>query len=218
MQGDFKAARTYLEQALSISREVGNAYQETYTLINLSSAAGIQGDASEAIKYAIQAHELSLKISERSGEAWAYLSLGHGYAMVKEFKKAESAYFDSIHIREELGQPSLAMEPKAGLIQIALDMDNLALALQHTEEILAFLAEGSTLEGVEEPLRIYLACYHALEKENDPRAREVLREANHLLEAQVSKFSDDAARRMYVQNVPWRLAIQNAWEAISKAS
>jgi tetratricopeptide (TPR) repeat protein len=217
MQGDFKAARTYLEQSLSISREVGNAYQETYTLINLSSAAGIQGEALEAVKYAARAHELSLRISERSGEAWAYLYLGHAYALVKEFGKAERAYADSIHIREELGQPGLAMEPTAGLIQVALDRDNLALALQHTEAILAFLAGGGALEGAEEPLRIYLACYNALEKGKDPRAREVLQEAIHLLDAQVSRFRDEAAGRMYVQNVPWRLAIQNAREAGSQA-
>jgi predicted ATPase/class 3 adenylate cyclase len=217
MQGDFKAARTYLEQSLSISREVGNAYQETYTLINLSSAAGIQGEALEAVKYAARAHELSRRISERSGEAWSYLYLGHAYESVKEFGKAELAYADSIHIREELGQPGLAMEPTAGLIQVALDRDHLALALRHTEAILAFLAGGGTFEGAEEPLRIYLACYHALEKAKDPRARDVLQNAKHLLEAQVSKFRDDTARRMYVQNVPWRLAIQNAWEAGSQA-
>ena len=217
MQGDFTAARMYLEQSLSISREVGNAYQETYTLINLSSAAGIQGEALEAVRYAARAHELSLRISERSGEAWAYLYLGHAYALVKEFGKAERAYADSIHIREELGQPGLAMEPTAGLIQVALDTDTLTLALQHTEAILAFLTGGGALEGAEEPLRIYLACYNALKKGKDPRARDVLQEAIHLLDAQVSRFRDEAARRMYVQNVPWRLAIQNAREAGSQA-
>ena len=217
MQGDFQAARTYLEQSLSIAREVGNAYQETYTLINLSSAAGIQGAAQDALSYASRAHELSLRISERSGEAWSYLYLGHAYESMKEFRKAERAYADSIHIREELGQPGLAMEPTAGLVQVALDTGDLARALQHTDEILTFLAGGGMLEGVEEPLRIYLACYQALEQGKDPRAREILEAAVQLLEAQVSRFGDEAARRMYVQNVPWRLSIQNAWEAAAKS-
>ena len=213
MQGDFKAARTYLEQSLSISREVGNAYQETYTLINLSSAAGIQGEALDAMQFAAQAHEMSLRISERSGEAWSHLYLGHAYALAREFEKAQRAYEDSIRIRRELEQPGLAMEPVAGLIQVALDTNDLAVALGHTEDILAYLAGGGTFEGAEEPLRIYLACYNALEKAKDPRSRDVLQNAMHLLDAQVSKFRDDAARRMYVQNVPWRLSIQKAWEA-----
>jgi tetratricopeptide (TPR) repeat protein len=213
MQGDFKAARTYLEQSLSISREVGNAYQETYTLINLSSAAGIQGEAPDAMQFAAQAHEMSLRISERSGEAWSHLYLGHAYALAQEFEKAQRAYEDSIRIRRELEQPGLAMEPVAGLIQVALDTNDLAVALGHSEDILAYLAGGGTFEGAEEPLRIYLACYNALEKAKDPRSRDVLQNAMHLLDAQVSKFRDDAARRMYVQNVPWRLSIQKAWEA-----
>jgi predicted ATPase/class 3 adenylate cyclase len=213
MQGDFKAARMYLEQSLSISREVGNAYQETYTLINLSSAAGIQGEALDAMNYAAQAHEMSLRIGERSGEAWSYLYLGHAHALMKDYGNAQSAYADSIRIRKELGQPGFAMEPTAGLVQVALDADDLALALYHTEEILKYLAEGGTLDGTEEPLRIYLACYTALEKGKDPRANGVLQDAVHLLEAQVSRLRDDAARRMYVQNVPWRLAIQKAWDA-----
>ena len=55
--------------------------------------------------------------------------------------------------------------------------------LQHTDEILAHLAAGGTLEGAEEPLRIYFTCYDALEKRKDPRAQDVLQAANELLEA-----------------------------------
>jgi class 3 adenylate cyclase/tetratricopeptide (TPR) repeat protein len=213
MQGHFTAARAYLEQSLSISREVGNVYQETYTLINLSSAAGIQGQAVDAMQYAMRAYEMSLKISERSGVAWSHLFLGHGYALAKEFEKAQRAYADSIRVRNELEQPGLAMEPMAGLIEVALHTNDWVTALGHTEVILAHLAGGGTFEGTEEPLRIYLACYNALEKAKDPRAHDLLQTAVRLLEAQVSRFRDEAVRRMYVQNVPWRLSIQKAWEA-----
>jgi len=216
MQGDFKAARSYHERSLSISREVDNTYQEIYTLINLSAAAGIGGEARDAMIFAEQAHELSHKVGERSGEAWSHLYLGHACLMVGDFSKARGAYEASLRIRKELGQPDLAMEPLAGLVQTALDTDDLTLAWQHTDEILAHLAAGGTLEGAEEPLRIYFTCYDALEKRKDPRAQDVLQAANELLEAQVSKLGDKESRRMYVQNVPWRLAIQNAWEAHAK--
>ena len=216
MQGDFKAARSYHERSLSISREVGNVYQEIYTLINLSAAAGIGGEARDAMNFAEQANELSHKVGERSGEAWSLLYLGHACLMMGNFSKARQTYEASLHIRRELGQPDLAMEPLAGLVQAALDTDDLTLALQHTEEILAHLAGGGTLEGAEEPLRIYFICYDALEKRKDLRAQGVLQAANELLEAQISKLGDEESRRMYVQNVPWRLAIQTAWETRSK--
>jgi len=212
MQGDYKAAQKHLEQSLVIAREVGNAYQEAYTLINLSSITGIQGEASAAINYANQAYEMSLKIGERSGEAWSYLNLGHAFLLTGEFEKAQSAYKNSIAIRNELEQLGLAMEPTAGLIQVALSTNNLRTAIQYTEFVLDYLETGGTFEGAEEPLRIYLACFNALEKIKDPRSHNVLQRAIHLLDAQVSMLSDEGSRHMYVQNVPWRQAIKDAWE------
>ena len=44
-------------------------------------------------------------------------------------------------------------------------------------------------------------------KQKDPRATVVLQNAKQLLGAQVSKLRSDEARRMFVQNVPWRRAI-----------
>jgi len=212
MQGDFKSARKYLEQSLSIAREVGNAYQEAFTLVNLSSLTGIQEEPITAIQYATQAYKLSLKIGERSGVAWSYLNLGHAYLLTSEFEKAQQAYENSINIWRKLDQPGLAIEPTAGLIQVALKMNNVTTAMLHTEVVLEYLEGGGTLEGTEEPLRIYLACFTTLEKIKDPRSIDILQSAAYLLDAQVSMFSDEEARRMYVQNVPWRLAIQQAWK------
>jgi len=103
------------------------------------------------------------------------------------------------------------------LIQVALQLNNLEAAMNQTENILEYLAAGGSLDGAEEPLRIYFACYSALEKSKDPRTSDILATAIHLLDAQVSRFHDETARRMYVENVPWRLAIQKAWEALSSS-
>ena len=159
----------------------------------------------------MRAYEMSLKIDERSGAAWSYLNLGHAYLLTSEFEKAQQAYENSIRIWKELEQPGLAIEPTAGLIQVALNMDDITTAVQYTDIILRYLDDGRTLDGTEEPLRIYLACITTLEKIEDPRSSDMLKSAVHLLEAQVSMFSDEESRRMYVQNVPWRLAIQQAW-------
>ena len=119
----------------------------------------------------------------------------------------------SAGIREELDQPSLATEPLAGLIQVALESGDLSTAERWTEKILAHLEGGGTLDGTEEQLRIYLACYRTLEIKRDARSKVILQSAGKLLDAQVSKFRDDEARRRYVEKVPWRLAVQQAWEA-----
>ncbi len=213
MLGDFTLAKSYYERSLVIAREVRNLYNETYALINLGAIAGVQGRARESLGYARSAREMSVKSGERSGEAWSLLYEGYALLMLGELAQAQDVFLRSIAIREELGQPSLVMEPVAGLINAALLMSDQASALEHTERILAHLSNGGTLEGVEEPLRIYLACYRALKTKDDPRTKNLLLEAIGFLEAQVSKIHDEEMRQMYIENVPWRLTIWEVWRA-----
>jgi len=215
MMGDFDAARTYHEQALSISREVVNRYLEINTLINLSAVTGLQNDVRDSIEYAQKALELSRRTGYRSGEAWALLYFGHASQLIKEYEQAQQAYNASILIRNELGQPNMAMEPAAGLIETALALDDLPAAMRGAENILTHLVNGGTLEGTEEPLRIYFACYQALEKNKDSRSSDLLVKAVGMLNSRVSKLRDEESRRVFVEKVPWRLAIQRAWQVYS---
>jgi predicted ATPase len=207
MRGDFDAARSYQQQALKIAREVGNQHQEAYTLINLSALLGIQGDAVGARECAALGYDLCRKIGERSGEAWALLNLGHSYILTEDLDDAQAAYEQSLSIREEMRQSNLSAEALAGLIQIALFKDDLAALAERTESVLSIMDKDWEFSGAEDPLRVYFVCYQALRKMKDPRSRDVLKSAKRLLEAQVSKFKDESARRMYVENVPWRRAI-----------
>ena len=218
MQGDFDSARSYHEQALSIAREVGDLYHETYTLINLSAIAIHQEEIQSAFKYGQVANDLSHKIGDRSGEAWSLLYLGYAYLLEENKELARNVFQEAITIRKELGQESLAFEPVAGVIQVALESNDLGTAGTATEEILRYLENGGTFEGTEEPLRIYFACFQALQKLGDPRSTSILRDAVKLLETQVSKINDARARQMYVQNVPCRRAIQKAWEDLQRIS
>lgn len=214
MQGDFEAARSYHEQALSLAREVGDIYHETYTLINLSAVAINQSESQMAVKYSQQANELSLKIGERSGEAWSLMYLGYAYFLDKKNEAAKKHFQESIKVREELNQKSMAIEPAAGLIQVGLEMDDMSVVKKEAEHIIQYLEKNGTLEGTEEPLRIYLACYRAMQKLDDPRSITILKEAVQLLESQVARLPDEEARQMFIQNVPCRRAIYEAWQNI----
>lgn len=210
LMGDFEGARAYHEQALSISREIGSTYLEIYTLVNLSSVTGLRNEVAASLEFAQKALELSRRSGERSGEAWALLYIGYAYLLLNEFPQAEESFVQSIAIRNELGQPALKTEPMAGLIQTALLQEKLSIAITEVEKIISYLAKGGTLEGTEEPLRVYYACYVVLEKIQDARARNILDSAIQLLETQVSKLRDEEARQMFVENVPWRFALHRA--------
>jgi tetratricopeptide (TPR) repeat protein len=215
MLGDFPSARSYHERALQLAREVGHLYLETYTLINLSANTGFTGEAQASLGYARKALELSRKAGDRSGEAWSLLYLGYAFLLLTELPKAEEAFRQALIIRKELGQPSMQIESLAGLVQTLFQKGDAASALLEAENILSYLEEGGTLEGAEAPLRVYYACYIVLEKTGDLRSQSVLHEAVRLLEAQVSKLRSEESRQRYVENVPWRLAIQQAWHEAS---
>jgi predicted ATPase/class 3 adenylate cyclase len=212
MQGDFVAAQQYHQQALSLAREIGHRYQETYILINLSAVSGVQKDASRALEYAQAALVLAQKMGERSGEAWARLYAGHAHLLMNSLEPARQNYQDSVLIREELGQVTLSMEPLAGLVEISLRMDDLDSASRDAERIIEHIGNGGTLGGTDEPLRVYHTCLLVLERKQDPRSDQLLQTAIQLLDSQVSKFKDEHARKMYVENVPWRLALYKAGE------
>lgn len=138
------------------------------------------------------------------------LYLGHAYLMQSDYQMAETAYRKSIEIRNALNQPSLSMEPIAGLVETYLRANDIDSALREAEKILTFLENGSTLDGTDEPLRIYYVCYLLLEKKQDPRSNKILQTAKELLESQVSSLSDENARNRYIENIPWRRAVRNA--------
>ena len=143
------------------------------------------------------------------------LYLGHAFLLQGAHESAHASYRKSLEIRVELDQPALSMEPIAGLVETYMAMGDLDSASREAEKIVQFLRTGSTLEGTDEPLRVYHTCYRCLEKRKDPRSMQILQQAKTLLEAQVSKFSDETDRRRYVENIPWRRAIW--YEEFSKA-
>ena len=210
MQGDFASARSYYAKSLQMARQVGEQHQELYTLINMSSLDGVQYDGDSAVANARKASELAQKMSDRSGEAWAELYLGHAHLLRGDYVLALEAYQASLTIREELDQPSQSMEPRAGLVAVHLARKDIASASEPAETILKFIENGRPLDSVEEPLRVYYTCYQYLKRIEDPRAAQVLKVAKDLLEAQVSRFSDEADRKRYVENIPWRLAVRES--------
>jgi tetratricopeptide (TPR) repeat protein len=215
LQGDFEAAREHLEKALLASQEMDDVYTEIFALVNLSSNACIQKQTVMALERCERAIELSQKAGEISGEAWGWLYLGHARLLMGELEPARSAFEKSLFLREQLGQSTLAMEPLAGLVETALQEDDLDRAVANAEKILAHLATGGTLNGTDEPLRVYYVCYELLQKKQDPRSSQVLQAGIELLEANIAKLKDDHAREMYVANVPWRLALRNAASKMS---
>ena len=115
-------------------------------------------------------------------------------------------------LRRELGQLYLTVEPLAGLARVALAQQNRVQALAHVERILDQLQTCPTLDGTDEPLRVYLTCYRALRANRDPRAGEILEAAYRLLQERATCINDERLRRSFLENVAVHREILTAWQ------
>ncbi len=169
-------------------------------LANLSLVAHTLGDDEVARDHAQEMLRIAQEIGHRSNQGYALNNLGHALAGLNRLAEAAEIYRQAVALRHELGEHFLAVESLAGLARVSLAEGNLAEAQAQVEEILAYLDTGS-LEGTDEPLRIYLTCYHVLKAGRKPRAQEVLATAHDLLQQWANRIVDEDLRRSLLKNV-----------------
>jgi predicted ATPase/class 3 adenylate cyclase len=213
LMGDYRKALSYAKRNLRIAREIGDKFVETYSLINLSSHASALGDSLTSAKYAEEGIELARQSNNRNAEAWALTYYGHGLFDSGNIKEALVSYRNALALREELDQPVLATEPCAGLARIALIQNNRSEARTHLETIMSQLGKDGTLEGTDQPLRVYLNCYLVLHAINDQRANKTLKTGYELLIKRADGITDPSARQMFLEKITYNREILSIWES-----
>jgi predicted ATPase len=199
-QGDYAAARGYYGRRLQICRAIGDRQGETIALANLSLVGHTLGDDEAARGYALEMLRITQEIGHRSNQGYALNNLGHALAGLERLAEAADIYRQAVALRHELGEHFLAMESLAGLARVLTAEGKPVEARAAVDEILAYLQTGS-LDGTDEPLRIYLTCYHVLKAEKDPRAQEILTTAYELLQQWANRITDEDLRRSLLKNV-----------------
>jgi tetratricopeptide (TPR) repeat protein len=208
--GDFAAAASYLELSRHMFRKIGrnDLDDDAWAQSTLALLKHQMGDDRTARDYASHATAIHRRTGYDYRTATDLTRLGHALAALGETHEAAAAYQEALDLRREMGQRHLAPEPLAGLARVALGQENPKRALAYVHEILCHLATGGpstgsgcNIDGTDEPLRIYLTCYHVLHTNTDPRADEILQAAHSLLQERAAKIDDEELRRSYRENV-----------------
>lgn len=210
--GDYPQALSYAEQNQRIAQQIGDRWSQAMSLVNLSAYAGRQGDYPTALAYAGQALQLSTAIGDPSLDAWALTYLGHARFGLERLDDARQAYQRALDIRGALEQPYYAPEPLAGLSRVCLKTGDLPAALGYTAEILAYREVDPSLRLCDEPLRVLLTCWQALQAVDDPRARGLLEYSYHLLQEWAAKIGDAGTRQTFLLNVPYHRQLVEAYD------
>ncbi len=208
--GAYEAARERFTLAREIFARIGQRGREGIVLINLALVALHSGDAGGAADQARAAQALLHASRIRWAEAAAQRVRGQAALALGDAEQAGAHLGAARDAFQALGLAQLAIEAQASLAQVALARGDTAQALALAEAVLAALQGGLSLDGAEEPLRVHLACWQALQAAGDARADAVLQAACRQLNERAAGLPDDAARLSYRQRVPHHRALVQA--------
>jgi predicted ATPase len=211
--GEYTKARPILEKALRIFQDVGDRKTEGVVLCDLSLLYHHLGDDRAAEECGQGALAIAQDLGDSPAQGNALTNLARAQMGLGRLNEAATSFRRALDLRTEIGELHLAMESTAGLARVSLKENDIALALSHVEEILAFLETGM-LAGTEEPLWIFMACYLALRANQDPRAEDVLTTSHNLLCEQATKIEDSELRRSYLENVVFHREIVAAYQEL----
>ena len=209
-QGNYSKGKPYYQQGLDLFREIGDRQGETEGLSSLSLLCHQLGEDEAALEHSQLALDITQELGDSNSQAYHPTYLGHALVGLDRLAEAAEAYRQAMVLRREFGQPHMVMEPLAGLARVSLAQTDLSQAQTHVEEILGFL-EDNTLDGTDEPFRVYLTCYRVLHANHDPRAKEILNTAHGLLQEQAARISDKELRRSFLENVAAHREIRSEW-------
>jgi tetratricopeptide (TPR) repeat protein len=215
--GDYTTAQAHLERSRRTFHDLRLADHDddAWAQSALALLYHQLGENQTARDYAARAVTIHRETGYDNRTATALTWLGHALAALGELTDAEGAYQEAFEMRRKMGQRHLAPEPLAGLARVALLRNDPEVALTHAERILGHLETGS-VDGTDEPLRIYLTCYRVLATTADPRSDEVLSTAYSLLQERAGKIDDEELRRSYLENVSAHRELLSEWQAAGR--
>jgi tetratricopeptide (TPR) repeat protein len=213
--GNYEAAHLRFEQAREVFARIGQRDKQGIVLINLALVALNQGDALQAQAHARAALPLLLGAGSRWAAAAARRVLGQAGLALGQPAEAAALLAAARDEFAALGLPHLAMEASAYLAQAALAQGDGAGAAAHARSVLRQIEQGGSVDGTEEPLKMLLACWQALDQAGDEAAAAVLAQAHAQLLERAARIGAAEQRESFLLRVPHHHALLQAWQHAS---
>lgn len=148
MQSDYKAARTYYDESLSLRRALGDTRGIASTLTHIGNVVWEQGNYPETRAIWEEALALFRQINDQSGIAMALQNLGNLSSDEGNRDLAEQCYEESLSLFRLLGDSQGAANLLANLGLLARDQGNLPRARAMMEQSLYLNRELGTKQSI----------------------------------------------------------------------
>ncbi len=210
--GGYAAAQARFVEASELFARIGQSELEAIVSVNLAMVALNRGEPAGALQHARHALPLLAAAGSRWGEAAAQRVTGQAHLALGDMVAARDALRAARQRYLEVDLPNLAMEVDASLAETALAAGEPGVAMAHVESVLAALQGGTPIDGAEEPVRVYLACWQVLDAAADPRAHAVLIAGHDLLMRRAEGIADANRRDSFLRRVPQHRRLIEAWD------
>ena len=138
---------SYYEQALAISREIGDRQGESNSLGSLGNAYASLGEVEKAISCHEQALVISREIGDRQGEGSDLGNLGNAYASLGEVEKSISYDEQALVISREIGDHQGEGNHLGSLGNAYLRLGEVEKAISYHEQALVIFREIGRRRG-----------------------------------------------------------------------
>ena len=147
MLGQYREAKECLEEALSISKEIGDKNREAISYGNLGNVYHSVREYTTAKEYYEKALAISKEIGNKMGEACCYGNVGNVFRSVGEYQKAKEYYEKALAIRKRIGDRKGVGDDYGNLGVMYQLVGQYQKAKEYQEEALAISREIGDKKG-----------------------------------------------------------------------
>ncbi|KAA3664975.1 MAG: hypothetical protein DWQ04_02970, partial [Chloroflexi bacterium] len=199
--GSYEEAKKYHERALTLSQSLHDRGSESLASNNLGLVFCDLGDYAKAVDFAKDAVAIDQAIGDRVGQGYSFTTLGRALYGTNHLSEAEEIHHKAITIKQETSQDAGSVDNLAELAHIAMAQEKIDTAQNYVHQILTWI-DNKGVNGIEYPLKAYLACVSVLESIGEyDKAEEIVAVAYELLMGKAEKISNEETRLAYLNNV-----------------
>jgi ATP/maltotriose-dependent transcriptional regulator MalT len=181
-------------------------------LANLAGLCVWQGRTQEALEYARAANSLAQELGAQRDRINALEMLGAACLALGDAERALAAHREEEELARQEGQENYAISAIAHQAKALLALGELPQALALIEGVLERLPQLSP-NSTYSPTDVFYACSQVLAAAGDARLDGVLDQAHAYLQGHLERLEAPEHRRAFIENVPARAALMQAWES-----
>ncbi|HSH03541.1 MAG TPA: AAA family ATPase [Anaerolineae bacterium] len=199
--GHFDMAHQHIHSALKLSEEINDKRTQCILLDHLSLVHYYQKSYSDAHKNCRQSLSLSRELNLDSSQGYALHHLGMIQLAQNQYEMAYNAFLQAQSIRQRIHERAPYHDTSAYLAWLYYQKGEIPKAYQLINATWHYLRVYG-IDNMEEPLRIYLICYHIFKAQGDKRTTDILAAAKLLRDHQANQIQHPLQRHMFLNNIP----------------